>query len=64
MKGTLRMSVAGRVFHLMASIVFSVLSKSTLADGARQLTKTLYAALLEELDGAHLRIAATNVRSE
>ena len=45
----------------------SVLSLVVLADGLRnveetgQLAKTLYAALLEELNGAHLRIAATNV---
>jgi len=48
----------------------SVLSLVVLADGLRnveetgQLAKTLYAALLEELNGAHLRIAATNVSAQ
>jgi len=31
------------------------------AEKTGQLKKTLYATLLEELNGAHLRIAATNV---
>ncbi len=50
-------------------ITFFVLSLLILVDGlgddvvleTGQLSKTLYAALLEELNGAHLRIAATHV---
>jgi len=50
---------------LLAIVNFVLSSVST--DGLRdiveldQLTQTVYAALLEELRGAHLRIAATNV---
>ena len=33
------------------------------AEETGQLKKNLYAALLEELNGAHLRIAATHVRT-
>jgi len=55
-----------RVWFLLA-IVSSALLSSVLADvldydeETGQLKQTSYAAILEELRGAHLRIAATNV---
>ena len=53
---------------VVALLFFFVLSL-VLVDGLKDveetghLKKTLYAALLEELNGAHLRIAATHVRT-
>ena len=52
-------------------VMCRLLSFVLLVDGLRDyveeagelITKTLYAALLEELNGAHLRIAATNART-
>ncbi len=52
---------------LLAVVNFVLSSVST--DGLRdivgldQLTQTVYATLLEELRGVHLRIAATNVKT-
>jgi len=48
----------------MVDFVLSSVSTDVSVDavvGTGQLWKTLYSALLEELRGAHLRIAATNV---
>jgi len=53
------MSLLEKVGHLLA-IMFPLLNTIS-ADMATQVTKNLYAALLEELCGSHLRIAATNV---
>ena len=52
-------SLIEKVSHLLA-IMFS-LRNTIFADMARQVTTNLYAALLEELRGSHLHIAATNV---
>jgi len=51
------------VFLLIVIFALSSVSTSKLKDfvALDQLTQTLYATLLEELRGAHLRIAATNV---
>lgn len=60
--------MSAEAFAFLLFLIISVISFE-LADGlvdneeAGQLTKTLYAALLEELNGAHLRVAATNVSS-
>ena len=54
-------SLIEKVSHLLA-IMFS-LRNTIFADMARQVTTNLYAALLEELRGSHLHIAATNVRT-
>ncbi len=53
---------------LWGTVIFEICSVLTdfFGDAAEtgQHTKTLYAALLEELHGAHLRIAATNVSAK
>jgi len=56
------------IVSLLLAIISSALLSSALADvldydeeTGQQLKQTSYAAILEELRGAHLRIAATNV---
>ena len=54
---------AAEIVSLFLVIICSVLADilDDYDEETRQLKKTLHATLLEELHGAHLRIAATNV---
>lgn len=55
------MMVSEEILFVFFTLIISVLSSSILSDG---LGAEYYAALLEELQGAHLRIAATNVSAK
>ena len=47
---------------LLLALVLSHSFGDATAETGQLVTKTLHETLLEELQGAHLRIAATNVR--
>ena len=57
----LAVEVNGLLFFFIWMLTLVLVDGLGDVEESGQLTKTLYAVLLEELKGAHLRIAATNV---
>jgi len=54
--------MSAKMVVLLLALVLSNSFGDATAETGQLVTKTLHETLLEELHGAHLRIAATNVR--